>query len=98
VKWADASWKIEHDHQGIKQYTGIERCQCRKAIAQLNHIGLAIRAFLRLESHAFHTGYSWMETKKQLLRDAIQAYLEKPWIRLIPRPSAQVLGSSVLKW
>ena len=88
LKWADASWKIEHYHQGIKQHTGIERCQCRKAIAQRNHIGLAIRAFLRLESHAFHTGYSWMETKKQLLRDAIRAYLDKPKIRLIPSPTA----------
>ena len=89
LKWADASWKIEHYHRGIKQFTGIERCQCRKAVAQRNYIGLAIRAFLRLESHAFHFGVSWMETKKQqLLRAAIRDYLDKPKIRLVPRPTA----------
>ena len=31
-------WKIEEFHREIKQLTGIESCQCRKARLQRNHI------------------------------------------------------------
>ena len=51
---AEASWKIEEYHRGIKQYCGAERAQVRAARAQRNHIGLALRAFLRLEPPVLH--------------------------------------------
>ncbi len=88
AKFAEFSWQIEHYHRGIKQCTGIERCQCRAGKAQRNHIGLALRAFLRLESHCFRVGVSWYEAKKNLIRDAIRTYLDFPTIRLIPNPTA----------
>ena len=81
-------WPIEHYHRGIKQCTGVERCQCRAATAQRNHVGLALRAFLRLESHCFRVGVSWYEAKKNLIRDAIRSYLDFPTIRLIPNFTA----------
>ncbi len=56
LRVADCSWAIEHYHRGIKQCTGIERCQCRAARAQRNHIGLALRVFLGLEVHCFARG------------------------------------------
>jgi hypothetical protein len=34
-------WKIEQLHREGKQVTGLERCQCRKARIQRNHIGCA---------------------------------------------------------
>jgi len=37
--------------RGLKQFCGVERCMARKARAQRNHIGWAIRVFLRLEHH-----------------------------------------------
>ena len=61
LQLAEFSWQIEHYHRGIKQCTGIERCQCRSAKSQRNHVGLALRAFLRLESHCFRAGVSWFE-------------------------------------
>ena len=85
VQFAGFSWAIEHYHRGIKQCTGIERCQCRSARAQRNHIGLALRAFLRFEAHCFATGVSWAEAKTAIIRDAVRAYLARPRIRL-PRP------------
>ena len=78
LKWAEFSWTIENYHRGIKQYCGIERAQVRAARAQRNHIGLALRAFLRLERYSFRTGYSWFEAKVNIIRDAIRAYLEHP--------------------
>jgi hypothetical protein len=49
VKWAGYSWMIENYHRGIKQFCLIERAQVRSCRAWRNHIGLCLRAFLRLE-------------------------------------------------
>jgi len=59
LKYAEISWAIEEYHRGIKQFVGVERCMLRQAKAQRNHIGLALRAFLRLERYCFETGLSW---------------------------------------
>lgn len=88
LQLAEFSWQIEHYHRGIKQCTGVERCQCRAARAQRNHIELALRAFLRLESHCFRVGIRWVEAKKRLIRDAIRAYINFPTIRLVPEATA----------
>lgn len=77
---AEFAWAIESYHRGAKQGAGIERCRCRSARAQRNHIGLALRAFLRLESHCFAEGVSWVEAKVAIVRDAVRAYLAKPHI------------------
>lgn len=81
-QYAEYSWTIENYHRGIKQCTEVERCQTRSARAQQNHIGLAIRAFLRLEVHCFAQGISWLEAKTAIVRDAVRAYLAHPRIRL----------------
>jgi hypothetical protein len=85
VQFAEFSWAIEHYHRGIKQCTGIERCQCRSAKAQRNHIGMALRAFLRFEAHCFARGISWVEAKTAIIRDAVRNYLARPQIEF-PRP------------
>jgi len=77
-------WQIEVYHQGIKQFTGIERGQFRQAVSQINHIGLALRAFLRLELHRIHQQLSWFEAKHAIIRDAVRAYLASPTIILPP--------------
>jgi putative transposase len=81
-QYAEYSWTIENYHRGIKQCTQIERCQARSVRAQRNHIGLALRAFLRLEIHCFAQGISWLEAKTAIVRDAVRAYLAHPRIRL----------------
>jgi putative transposase len=68
-------WTIETYHRGLKQHSGAERCACRSARAQRNHIGWAIRAFLRLEHHRITTVSSWFETKLDIIRPAIQQFL-----------------------
>ena len=80
LQFAEFSWAIEHYHRGLKQCTGVERCQCRSARAQRNHIGLALRAFLRFEAHCFATGISWVEAKMAIIREAVRAYLARPHI------------------
>lgn len=71
-------WRIEDYHRGLKQCCGVDRAQHRLESAQRNHIGLAIRAFVRLESHRLRTGISWYEAKAAIVRDAVRAYLAQP--------------------
>ena len=78
------AWQIEVYHQGLKQFTCIERGQFRVAIAQRNHFGLAIRAFLRLEVARLQCGTSWFEAKHSIIREAIRRYLVHPSLVLQP--------------
>ena len=81
LRLADASWRIEEYHRGLKQVTNVERCQCRKAVAQRGHIGLALRAFLVVERWCFRTGVNWLSAKWQIVREAIRAYRACPIYR-----------------
>jgi len=84
VELKDMAWTVETYHRGIKQFCGVERCSARKARAQRNHIGLGLRAFLRLEHHSYHKGISWFEAKTSIIREAVRAYLAKPLFTLEP--------------
>ena len=59
-----------------------ERCPARLARSQRNHIGLAIRAFVRLEWHRFRTGVNWFEAKLEIVRQAVRNYHADPPYRL----------------
>jgi len=72
------AWQIEVFHRGLKQHTGIERSQHRNEKPQRNHIGLAIRAYLRLEAHRLRTGTSWFDAKISVIREAVRQYLARP--------------------
>jgi hypothetical protein len=85
---ADHGWGIEVYHRGIKQCCGVERAQVRKAVKQISHIMLSLRAFLRLEMHRLRTGISWYETKISIVREAIRSYLANPILSLNPIASA----------
>jgi hypothetical protein len=76
------AWQIEVYHRGLKQFTGIERGQYRLEVSQRNHIGLAIRAFVRLEVYRLQTGISWFEAKTGIIRSAMRLYLAHPTITL----------------
>ena len=78
LRLAEDSWKIEEYHRGLKQVTNVERCQCRVGVAQRNHIGLALRAFVVIEQWCFRTGINWLRAKWSIVKDAVRAYRAKP--------------------
>ncbi len=84
--YAEVSFAIENYHRELKQNCRVERCPARSERAQRNHIGLAVRAFLRLEWHFFSTGVSGFEAKLRLVREAVRIYLARPFLNL-PEPS-----------
>ncbi len=81
---AKSAWRIEMYHRALKQQCLIERAQCRRLRPVSNHIGLCIRAFVRLESHCYREKTSWIEAKTSIIRDAVRAYLSNPRYLLLP--------------
>jgi hypothetical protein len=82
LKYAEMAWGIEVYHRALKQECGVERAMVRAARAQRNHIGCAIRAFVRLEWHRVRTGIGWKLAKEGIIRPAVRRYLLHPWYRL----------------
>lgn len=88
LKYAGYAWQIEHYHRGIKQDCLIERAQVRSSRAWRNHIGLCLRAFLRIESYCYHKGISWVQAKTDIIRNAVRSYISNPLYSLILTPTA----------
>lgn len=81
--FANRTWLVEVYHRALKQFTGIERGQFRLERSQRNHIGLALRAYVRLELHRWKTRASICASKLDIIRLAVRHYLAHP-IYLIP--------------
>jgi hypothetical protein len=75
-------WKIEQFHRELKQLTGIESCQCRKATLQRNHIHCALLVWTRLAQLAQQTHSSLYRLKHNLLKDFLIQQLKNPSIQV----------------
>jgi putative transposase len=75
-------WKIEEYHRGLKQTTGIEKCQARNQRSQRNHIFCSVISFVALELKRRKTGISWYQTKAAIIQHAMRQYMLKPSISL----------------
>jgi hypothetical protein len=69
-------WKIEQFHRELKQITGIEACQCRKARIQRNHINCAMLVWLKLKDIAYSTGQTIYQIKYGLLSNYLISQLK----------------------
>lgn len=76
-------WKIEPLHREGKQVTGLERCQCRTARIQRNHIGCAFLVWIRLKELAVQTGRTVYQLKHGLLDDYLIQQLRNPSLRMV---------------
>jgi len=71
-------WKIEEFHRELKQLTGIESCQCRKAILQKNHIGCAMLVWARLKNLAYQTKQTIYSVYHSQYHNMISLLLAQP--------------------
>jgi len=74
-------WQIEQLHRELKQLVGTEKCQCRKARSQRNHLGLCYLAWLSLKVHARRLCISLYAARTNLFRDYLRAELRNPTVR-----------------
>jgi putative transposase len=75
-------WKIEEYHRGLKQTTGIEKCQARNQRSQRNHIFCSIVSFVALEMQRRKKHISWYQTKQHIIQHAMRQYMLKPSVSL----------------
>jgi SRSO17 transposase len=79
----DVRWQIEELHRGLKQLTGTEKCQCRKARSQRNHLACCYHAWLSLKVKALQLNKTLYQVKTDLLRDYLRAELQNPRVPVL---------------
>ena len=75
-------WKIEQLHREVKQVTGLERCQCRLARIQRNHIACAMLVWCRFKELAYQTGRTVYQIKFGQLSDYLIQQLKSPSVKM----------------
>lgn len=75
-------WKIELSYRELKQVTGIELCQCRKAQIQRNHIACALFVWTWLRQRAYSSGKTVYALKQQIMAHWLIQDLKHPLFRL----------------
>ncbi len=76
----DVRWQVEELHRSLKQLTGSERCQCRKARSQRNHLACCYHAWLSLKVRAKQLGKTLYQVHTDLFRDYLRAELANPHV------------------
>jgi DDE superfamily endonuclease len=79
-------WQIEQLHRELKQLTGSEKCQCRKARSQRNHLSCCYLAWVSLKVHArrledsLKVGITLYSARKQVWEAFLRTQLRNPTI------------------
>jgi SRSO17 transposase len=73
-------WQIEQLHRELKQLTGTEKCECRKARSQRTHLACCYLAWLSLKVKAEQWGKTLYAAQHDLLSDYLRAELRNPRI------------------
>lgn len=76
----DLRWQVEQLHRELKQLTGIEHCQCRKARSQRNHLACCYLAWLSIKMKAKPLGKTLYQVVRELFSEYLRAELRNPRI------------------
>ena len=76
----DVRWQIEQFHREIKQLTGSEKCQFRKARSKRNHLACCHHAWISLKVKAKEFKTTLYQIRKKLFYDYLKGELENPRI------------------
>lgn len=69
-------------HRELKQLTGVEACQCRKARVQRNHIACALLVWTRLKSNAYRASKTVYQIKHGMLSSYLIEQLKHPSVQM----------------
>lgn len=73
-------WQVEQMHRELKQLVGTEKCQCRKARSQRNHIACCYQAWLAIKIAAIKMRKTLYQTQGDLFSDYLKEQLRTPRI------------------
>src|SRR5260221_1234767 len=71
-------WDVESFHRELKQLTGSEKCQCRKARAQRNHLGYCYLAWVALKVKAKQLDSTLYQVHQAIFDDFLTLALRQP--------------------
>ena len=77
---SDVRWQGEELHRGLKQLTGSEKCQCRAARAQRNHLACCYQAWVSLKVKAKELGQTLYALRDSLFPYYLRTELRNPRI------------------
>ena len=78
----DQRWQVETFHRELKQLTGSEKCQCRKARSQRNHLACCYFVWLSLKVVAKKTLRTLYQVRHSLFSDFLKQELRSPSIQV----------------
>jgi SRSO17 transposase len=73
-------WQIEQLHRELKQLTGSEKCECRKARSQRTHLACCYLAWLSLTVKAIELNKTLYQLRRDLFSDYLRTELRHPRI------------------
>ena len=77
---SDVRWQVEELHRGLKQLTGTEKCHCRVARAQRNHLACCYHAWVSLKVQATELRQTLYALRESLFSHYLRAALQRPHI------------------
>lgn len=83
IEAVQVRWQVEEFHRSFKQLTGAEKCQCRKANAQRNHLTCCYLAWVSLAQHARRLGQTMYQVHQQQWAPYLRQLLQKPVIQAL---------------
>lgn len=88
IEAVQVRWQVEEFHRSFKQLTGSEKCQCRKASAQRNHLTCCYLAWVSLRQHARAIGQSIYQAHQQPWSTFLRQQLQNsPFPIVLPLPA-----------
>jgi len=79
----DIRWQIEQMHREVKQLVGTEKCQCRQARSQRNHLACCYLAWVAILQRAQEQGTTMYKAVAALWDDYLIKELRNPTIQAV---------------
>jgi Transposase DDE domain len=76
-------WQIEEFNRGYKQLTGSEKCQCRAARSQRNHLACCFHAWVSLKIRAKELKQTLYQVRTGIFTDFLKQQISMPSISAI---------------
>ena len=80
VEAIQVRWQVEEFHREFKQLTGSEKCQCRKARSQRNHLACCYSAWVAIKVKAQEMRKTAYQLRNGLFADYLKLQLRNPMI------------------
>lgn len=80
IQATQVRWQVEEFHREFKQLTGSEKCQCRKARSQRNHLACCYAGWVAIKVKAQEMSKTVYQLRNGLFTEYLKSQLKNPTI------------------